>query len=167
MRRIVISLIVISLIVLSTHGRTVAQTPATGGTAKPAVEEVLKAVRADLQSSRADIMAKNITLTAEQAARFWPMFNKYQQEQNVIMDAQLKAVQQFVDTAATLDDAGALALIKGHLERDAKMNALRQSFLAEFQTILPTKTAARVIQIDRRLSIMTQLEIISRIPLIH
>ena len=57
----------------------------------------LKAVRADLQAARSDIMAKNLTLTAEQAAKFWPMFNKYQQEQNVLMDDQLKTIRQYID----------------------------------------------------------------------
>jgi len=38
-------------------------------------------MRADMQSSRADIMTKNVTLTAEQAAQFWPVFDKYQKEQ--------------------------------------------------------------------------------------
>jgi Spy/CpxP family protein refolding chaperone len=46
-------------------------------------------MRADMQETRADIMAKNLTLTAAQAAKFWPLFETYQQEQNVIMDEQL------------------------------------------------------------------------------
>ena len=93
----------------------------------------IKAVRNDLQGSRAEVIAKNVTLTSEQAAKFWPMFEKYQQEQNVIMDEQLKGLQQYVDTFERLDDAGALALLNAHLERDTRMVALRQRWLAEFQ----------------------------------
>src|SRR5262245_20223353 len=96
--------------------------------AKPSQEDVLKAVRADMQSTRANVMAKNLPLTAEQAAKFWPLFEQYQKEQNVIMDEQLKGIQKYVDSSDNLDDAGALALITAHLERDAKMNALRQKW---------------------------------------
>ena len=45
--------------------------PATAPIAPPAtIEEVLTAVRTDLQSERSDIIAKNVTLTSEQAAKF-------------------------------------------------------------------------------------------------
>ena len=131
------------------------------------IEEVLTAVRADLQGERADIMAKNLTLTSEQAAKFWPAFQKFQEEQNVIMDAQLKGIQKYIESYDTLDDATAVGLIRAHLDQDAKMNALRQKWLGEFQKVLDTKTAARVIQIDRRLSLVHQLQFTSKIPLIH
>jgi hypothetical protein len=67
----------------------------------------------------ADTLAKNLTLTAEQAAKFWPVFEQYQKEQNVIMD------------------------------------------------VLPTRLAVRAIQIDRRLSLATQMELATQIPLVH
>ena len=99
--------------------------------------------------------------------KFWPVFSAYQKEQNVIMDAQLKSIQQYVNTYETMDDAGAKAFINAHLDRDAKMNALRVKWLKDFQTVVPPKIAARVIQVDRRLSLVAQLEIASKIPLIH
>jgi len=133
----------------------------------PSVDDVLKTVRADLQSGRSDILAKNMTLTAEQAAKFWPMFEQYQKDQNLIMDEQLKGIQQYVDSFDKLDDAGALKLIAAHLDRDAKMVTLRQKWLTEFQKVLPAKLAARAIQIDRRVSLVHQIEFSARIPLIH
>ena len=51
------------------------------------------AVRADMQADRADVMAKNLSLSAAQAAKFWPVYEAYQREQNVIMDEHLKGVQ--------------------------------------------------------------------------
>jgi Spy/CpxP family protein refolding chaperone len=133
--------------------------------AEPSVEEVLQAVRGDLQGQRADIMAKNISLTAAQAAKFWPMFETYQKEQNVIMDDQLKGIQQYVDSYDKLDDAAALGLINAHFDRDARMTTLRKKWLAEFQATLGAKLAVRVMQIDRRLSLAHQIAFASKIPL--
>ena len=131
------------------------------------VEEAMKAFRADLQASRADIIAKNVQLTAEQAAKFWPLFERYQKDQSAIIDAQLKGVQQYAEKFEKLDDATAMSLVKAHLERDGRMNALRQQWLGEFQKVLPGRTAARIIQIDRRISLAQQMEISSQIPLIY
>ena len=130
-------------------------------------EDVIQAMRLDLQSSRADIMAKNMQLTADQAAKFWPVFNAYQKEQNSIIEAQLRDIKTYVESYDTLSDAGALALMQAHFSRDAKMNTLRQKWLGEFQKVLPTKLAVRAMEIDRRLSLAAQTEVTSRIPLVH
>ena len=131
------------------------------------MDDVLRAVRSDLQGTRADIMAKNLTLTSEQAAKFWPLFEAYQVEQNVIMDEQLRGIQSFIESFDKLDDAGALALINAHFDRDARMTALRKKWLAQFQTTLNTKLAVRVMQIDRRLSLAHQIMFTSKIPLVN
>ena len=80
---------------------------------------------------------------------------------------QLKGIQKYMDSYQTIDDASALALMNAHFDRDAKMNALRQKYLAEFQNVLPTRLAVRAVQIDRRLALATQMEIVSRITLVH
>jgi Spy/CpxP family protein refolding chaperone len=131
------------------------------------MDDVLKAVREDLQYDRADLMAKNMTLTSTQAAKFWPIFESYQKEQSAIMDEQLRGIQRFIEGDDKLDDAAALDLAKTHLDRDIKMATLRQTWLPRFQQILGAKQAARVIQIDRRLSLVQQLRFTTKIPLSH
>jgi Spy/CpxP family protein refolding chaperone len=165
MLRILSCLLVACFVAASAQAQAqpAATTPASAAT----VDSILKAFRADMQSQRADLMAKNLTLTGEQAAKFWPVFNAYQKEQNAIMDEQLQGIQKYVVSSESLDDASALAFMKTHLDRDAKMTALRQKWLGEFQKVLPTKLAVRAMQIDRRLSLAAQAEIASQIPLVH
>lgn len=139
--------------------------------AKPAdmsaasMDDLLRSFRGDLQNSRADIISKNVQLTSAQAAKFWPLFESYQKEQNAIMDEQLKSVQWFIENFEKADDAAALQLITAHLERDTKMVSLRQRWLGQFQAVLGTKLAVRVMQIDRRLSLTQQAYVASKIPL--
>jgi Spy/CpxP family protein refolding chaperone len=153
--------------VMSTHGNAAQQTRPVAATAPASVDELLVAVRDDLQGNRSDVMAKNLTLSAAQAAKFWPVYEAYQKRQNVIMDDHLKGVQRFIENFESLDDAGALALIKAHLDRDAQMAVLRQKALPEFQAAIGTKMAVRAMQIDRRLSLAYQMQILSKIPLAH
>ena len=167
MYRTLTCVLALGLIAGVARAQAPAQQTSTTTAAAPTTDDALKALRADLQSSRADIMAKNLTLTAEQAAKFWPVFNAYQKEQNVIIDEQLKGIQKYVDSYETLDDVSALGLMKAHLDRDAKMLALRQKWLGEFQKVLPTKLAVRAMQIDRRLSLAAQMETAAAIPLVH
>ena len=112
-------------------------------------------------------MAKGLTLTSEQAAKFWPMFETFQKEQNAIVDGQLKATQKYGEQYASLTDADALAYVNALLARDAQMHELRGKWLAKFQTVVPVKVAARAVQLDRRLGQVTQVGLSSRIPLIE
>jgi Spy/CpxP family protein refolding chaperone len=131
------------------------------------IEELLQAVRSDLIDNHADIMAKNLMLTSEQAAKFWPMYAAYQREQAAILDQQLKGVQQFIERFDTLDDAAAMGLINAHFGRDADMAALRQKWLGEFQKVLGTRLAVRAMQVDRRVSLAQQLQMTTKIPLVN
>ena len=167
MRDALVFLVATCLIGVSAGAWAVARQASPSPVTPAIVDEMLQAVRADLQSDRADIVAKNVTLSSGQAAKFWPLFASYQNEQNVIMDDQLKGLQQYIDNFDSLDDAGALGLINAHFERDARMNALRKKWLGEFNKVLGAKLAVRVMQIDRRLSLAHQLEFATRIPLAH
>ena len=168
MRRASLLIAAVCFVTISPLAVVRAQRATPAATAStPSIDDTLKAFRGDLQASRADIIAKNISLTSDQASKFWPVYNQYQKEQDAIMDEQLKGIQRYVDSFQTLSDADALALINAHLARDAQMVTLRQKWLPEFQKILPTKLAVRVIQIDRRLSQAHQMEFSARIPLVH
>jgi Spy/CpxP family protein refolding chaperone len=162
MRTFARSLMAICLLSVPFHADA-QQAPAAGAS----TDDALKAFRNDLQGARADIMAKNLTLTADQAAKFWPAYAKFQTEQSAIVDEQLKAMKKYVDGYATLDDAAAMTQVNANLSRDLQMNTLRRKWLGEFEKILPARVAARVIQIDRRLGLAGQLAISAQIPLIY
>jgi Spy/CpxP family protein refolding chaperone len=166
MRRFFWSLFAIGLIAVLASAAP--QTPSLAGLAlKSNPEEAAKVYRSDLQAERTDLMAKNLTLTADQAAKFWPAYAKFQAEQAVIIDAQLKIVQKYVDVYSNLDDSTALTLANQVLDGDQQMTALRKKWLGEFRKILPPRLAARVIQIDRRLGLTSQLAFAAQLPLIY
>lgn len=133
----------------------------------PTQEQAIAQFRSDLMASRADIMAKGLTLSAEQAAKFWPLFEAFQKEQAETVDEQVKALKAYADHYKTLSDADALAYVNSLLERDQKMHDLRIKWLKKFQSAVPAKTAASAIQLDRRLGNVTQVQLSSQIPLIR
>ena len=140
--------------------------PQPAAPAAPAQEEVIAQFRTDMMSKRADIMAKGLTLSADQAAKFWPLFESYQKEQDVIVNEQISSVKAYADHYQELSDADALAYVKSLLERDQKMLDLRAKWLEKFQKVVPAKIAARAIQLDRRLSNVAQIQLSQQIPLV-
>jgi hypothetical protein len=130
-------------------------------------DDVVAQFRNDLMSKRADIMAKGLTLNAEQAARFWPLFEQFQKEQDVIVNEQINATKSFAENYQQLSDKDAIAYVEALLERDLKMHDLRVKWLARFQKAIPVKLAARAMQLDRRLSNVAQIQLSQQIPLVR
>jgi Spy/CpxP family protein refolding chaperone len=141
--------------------------PASLTTPAPTDDQVVAQFRNDLMAKRADIMAKGLTLTAEQAAKFWPMFETFQKEQDAIVNEQITATQHYSEHYQTLSEADSLEYVNALLVRDKKMNDLRTKWLAKFQSIIPSGMAARAIQLDRRLGQVAQVQLSARIPLVH
>ena len=144
-----------------------ADAPSSGGTPPPNAEQIVADFRNDLQAKSADVMAKSLTLSADQASKFWPLFEQYQSEQSAIVDAQTKATQKYAEKYRTLTDSEALSYVNALLERDQKIHDLRIKWLAKFQTVVPPITAARAIQVERRLGLVTQIGLSSQIPLVR
>ena len=135
--------------------------------AAPTDEQIVAQFRSDLMAKRADIMAKGLTLTSDQAAKFWPMFETFQKEQDVVVNEQIQATEQFAQHYQELSDKDALTYVNALLARDEKMHDLRVKWLTKFQSVIPAKIAARAIQLDRRLGQVAQVQISQRIPLVR
>jgi Spy/CpxP family protein refolding chaperone len=159
--------LIVAMLAMAVSASAAPAEPAAAPAAtQPTEEQVIAQFKQDLAAKRADVMAKGLTLTAEQASKFWPLFEEYQKEQNVSVDAQIKATQAYNDNFATLTDAQALEYVNALLARDEAAHDLRVKWLAKFQTVVPPKVAARAIQLDRRLSQVVQIQVSSQIPLI-
>ena len=133
----------------------------------PTEEQIVSGFRNELMAKRADIMAKGLTLTSAQAAKFWPLFDQFQKEQDIVVNEQIQATDQYAQNYEHLSDEGALAYVNSLLARDKKMYDLRLKWLAKFKEVIPVAMAARAIQLDRRLGNVTQVQLSQRIPLIH
>jgi Spy/CpxP family protein refolding chaperone len=141
--------------------------PASNTASAPSQEEVVAQFKKDLMADRAQIMAKGLKLDAQQAAKFWPLFETFQKEQAAIVDAQTKALKDYADHFQTLTDADATVYINSLLDRDQKMHDLRVKWLQKFTAAVGPKSAASAIQLDRRLGNITQVQLSSQIPLIR
>jgi Spy/CpxP family protein refolding chaperone len=144
-----------------------AETPVSAPAAQPTPEQIVADFRKDLEAKSADVMAKALTLTADQAAKFWPLYKEYQKEQRPIVDGQIQATQKYAAKYGYLTDAEALEYINALLARDQQVHDLRVKWLAKFQTVVPATTAARAIQVERRLGLVHQVGVSSQVPLVR
>ena len=140
--------------------------PAAGAAAAD-MQKQLDQFRSDLQAVETEVISKNVSLTTEEATKFWPVFQRFQKEQQTIIDGQAAAVKRYADNYAKLTDEESRAYVKALLERDQRIHDLRVKYLAEYSKVLPPGKAARVIQVSRRLGLVGQMKLSSEVPLVR
>ena len=130
-------------------------------------EQIVAQFRSDLMAKRADIMAKGLTLTADEAAKFWPLFGTFQKEQDVIVNEQIKATEEYAKHYQELERQGRPRL-RQCAARTRRQDACPAHQVArEIPDRTASKMAARAIQLDRRLGQVAQVQISQKIPLVR
>jgi hypothetical protein len=144
-----------------------AAAPAAGeANAGTPVKDPVELMREDIRHERADLLAKNMHFTADQSAKFWPIYKQYEAERSKIGDERVKAIGDYIANVDTLKDAQAIAAIKGVLARQDKYNKLQAKYAGLFEKALPGTQVLRFFMIDSYFDAIINLQIISQLPLV-
>jgi hypothetical protein len=135
---------------------------------KPAIGEADYAtLLGTLRANRRAFVAANLNLPKDQAAQFWPLYDKYQAEIGAIGDRALALVREYVDHFADLSDDKALQVVTDYLNAEAARLKVRQDYLPQFAKIVPGRTVARFYQIENKIDAMLRNELAATIPVIE
>ena len=65
----------------------------TAGSAGEAARAELDILRDTIRVNKKALVSANLTLTDEEAARFWPLYEKYHAELNAVQDRTVKVIE--------------------------------------------------------------------------
>ena len=153
--------------------RAVAQDPPSqpAGTADRAADAItdqqLALLRKDIRSIKKQLIAANLTLTDTEATNFWQVYEQYSADMGKINDTRTAIIKEYSDAYGTLTDEQADGLIRRWLDADIDVAKLRQKYVPVFRKVLPGKKAATFFQLDRRISMMIDVQVTSQLPLMQ
>jgi len=131
------------------------------------MDHQLELLRKDIRSIKKQLIAENLTLTDSEATKFWQVYEQYSAETERINDTKTAVIKEYSEDYGTLTDDQADNLIRRWLDTDIEQTKLRQRYVAIFRRVLPGKKAATFFQLDRRISTMIDLQVISQLPLVQ
>ena len=131
------------------------------------VDKLVDLLRKDVRAEKADVVAKTMKLDSSQAAAFWPVYKQYESERAGIGSERLAIIQDFAEHYDSINDTTAKGLVTRFQAVQDKEAALQKKYVDEFMKVLPAKTAARFLQVDRRINMLIDLELSSAIPLVN
>jgi Spy/CpxP family protein refolding chaperone len=127
----------------------------------------IEMLRADLRAQRKQITAQNMTLTADEATKFWPIFEQYRQEAIKPNDERWAVIKDYAANYSTMTDAQAQEYIRRSTAVDQQLLALRMKYVPVFEKVISPKKTALWYQIDRRIDLLINLQLSAVIPMVN
>ncbi len=173
MKKIIFAVLVFIGVCVLGNPRAVAQDTSAqradpaGSSADAFSDQQMALLRKDIRSIKKQVIAANLTLTDSEAAKFWPVYEQYSADLGKINDTRTALIKEYADGYGTLTDEQADSLIRRWLDADISAAQLRQKYVPTFRKVLPGKKAATFFQLDRRISMMVDVQLTSQLPLVQ
>jgi hypothetical protein len=122
--------------------------------------------RLNIRNQKRAIIQKAVTLTADQAKAFWPIYDKYEAALVKVNDIRYNMIKDYAANYETMTDEKAGELIAKATDFQDQRFALRKTYLNEAKTVLPAKLVARLYQLENQMDLLIDLDIASQVPLV-
>jgi hypothetical protein len=126
----------------------------------------IQLMRQDIRSERKKVVAANMPLTETEATKFWPVYDRYIAETIKVNDVRFALLKEYAQDYDTATEEKADSFIKRWIALDQDNTQLRLKYIPEFEKVISHKKTAMFFQIDRRVSMLIELQLASRVPLV-
>ena len=167
---VLIAVATVLLCSVSMFGQAAQPSPQNGPGAEAQPNSIndkdVEMLRANLRANRKELMARNMNLTADEATKFWPIFDQYRKEAITPNDERWALIKEYAANYDTMTDAQAQDYIKRATAVDQQLLALRLRYVPVFEKVVSAKKTALWYQIDRHIDLMINLQLSSMIPIV-
>lgn len=126
----------------------------------------IQLMRQDIRSERKKVVAANLPLTEAEAVKFWPVYDRYIAETIKVNDVRFALLKEYAKNYDATNEEQADSFIKRWIALDQDNTQLRLKYIPEFEKVIPHKKTAMFFQIDRRVSMMIELQLAAQVPLV-
>jgi len=121
-----------------------------------------------LGAAREGILREEIRFSEEEAAAFWPLYQRYRAELQVVRDRFAEILSTYAQAyrAGTVSEEHANQLIEDYLDIQSDVIDIKQAYLDDFRQVLPARKAARFYQVENRIEIELEYQLSLVVPLI-
>jgi hypothetical protein len=123
-------------------------------------------VKDAIKANKKLFISENMQLTESEAKAFWPIYEKYQDGLEELVDRSINLIENYAENYQTMTDDKAKKLIEEYLDIEGDYVELRKSYLSKFMKVLPAKKVARYYQLENKIDAAGNYELAKEIPII-
>ena len=111
----------------------------------------IEASRSLVQTERKILIMREMTLTPEEAAEFWPVYDEYAAERKKIGNLRVKVITDYAASYQNMDDTVAKQLLDESIKWQEQTLKLEKKYVRKFRRILPEIKVTRYFQLENKL----------------
>ena len=131
------------------------------------MDKLIEDIRTDVKREKVAIVGDAMGFTADQAAKFWPIYKEYEAESGKVGDTLLVLIKDYAANYEKMTDQKAAQLASKMLQFQQQRLDLRKKYYDRLAKQISPVIAARFLQVDNRISLLIDLELASQIPLVE
>ena len=124
----------------------------------------------DIAAARAERKATvgaNMNLTADEAAKFWPVYDAYEAKMDRIEDRHVKELKDFAAKYDSLTEGDAAKKLDEVMAIQQARLDVQKEFVPKFRDVVSQVKVTRFFQIDNKVQALIQCDIAQLVPLAH
>jgi hypothetical protein len=128
------------------------------------LQEYIDLLRKDVRQQKSEIMGAVLALSANEAAKFWPIYNEYDAQLTKLNDERVENIKEYARNYFQLTDDKADELIQKALAYQKQRSELFARTYERVKQAIGGVEAARFAQIEQQLLLIIDLQIASSLP---
>jgi len=130
------------------------------------IRAYIQLLRSDVKKQLSQIMTQVMRLDADQAAKFWPVYQEFETQRAVIGDQIVGLLRNYAENYNAMTPAVADQLALQLLSIEQQRNDLKKRYYERVKTELDAITAARFLQVENQLENLLDLQMAAQLPVI-
>lgn len=133
---------------------------------KKNMQEYIALLRSDVRQQKAEIMGAVMALSAQDAAKFWPIYSDYDTQLTKLNDQRVENIKEYARSYDQMTDEKADELIQKSIAYQKQRAELLAQTYDKVKQALGAVTAARFAQVEHQLLLIIDLQIASSLPIV-
>ena len=130
------------------------------------VQAYIDLLRTNVRQQKAEIMGAVMVLSADDAAKFWPIYNEYDAELTKLNNQRVENIKEYARNYTQMTDEKADELIQRSLAFQKQRSELFAKTYDRVKQAVSGITAARFAQVENQLLLLIDLQITSSLPIV-
>ena len=130
------------------------------------VQAYIDLLRGDVRQQKAEFMGSVMLFSAQDAAKFWPIYSDYDVQLAKLNDQRIGIIKEYAQSYNQMTDAKADELIQKSLAYQKQRSELLVQTYDKVKEALGAVTAARFAMVEHQLLLIIDLQIDSSLPVV-
>ena len=127
----------------------------------------IEAMRTVMQTERKILIMNEMVFTAEEAEKFWPLYDEYSADAKKIANLRVKVITDYAANYEKMSEELAKQLLDESIKYDEQKLKLEKKYVRKFRSILPQIKVTRYFQLENKLDAVIDFDLASQIPLMQ